>query len=58
MSLPRGIRYETLPERLLQGKAFPAHTEGFLEHVACVGLHVRGPCVATGRPDGEARWCG
>lgn len=25
MSLPRGIRYETLPERLVQGKAFSTH---------------------------------
>lgn len=36
MSLPRGIRYETLPERLLQGKAFSQHIENFLWEWACV----------------------
>lgn len=40
MSLPRGIRYETLPESLLQGKAFPQHIEGFLGSRACVDFRI------------------
>lgn len=41
MSLPRGIRYETLPERLVQGKAFQQHIDvGFLQRFTCVSMHL------------------
>lgn len=39
-SLPRGIRYRTLPVRLVQGKAFFQHTWTFLQAFLCAGVHV------------------
>lgn len=47
MSLPRGIRYETLPERLLQGKAFPQHIQSFLRPRMCVCRVHTCLCVQT-----------
>lgn len=60
MSLPRGIRYETLPERLLQGKAFPQHIQSFLRARTCVcRVHTclcvqTEPCVCVREC---LRWC-